>query len=252
MSKIESQLEELGLDKKELRFYMAVLQCGSAPVTMIAERAGVSRTNGYALLAKLENRGLVSQIAKDNGVMHVIAEDPAVLIGQWERSRRLLDDVVPQLKSMFNASELKPRIHFYEGMEGIVKALRGTLECHNGPLLGILSMSELNEAPGSAAMNEIIAERVRRAITLRVLRSQSRDVETTWTSSNEELRELRFAPASIDLGMTMYIHDDKVTYLSSRRENYGLVIESQELSALNRAMFEGLWAISDKALAKKK
>ncbi|MFL9925754.1 helix-turn-helix domain-containing protein [Herbaspirillum lusitanum] len=244
MSKIESQLEELGLDKKELRFYMAVLQCGSAPVTVIAERAGVSRTNGYALLAKLETRGLVSQLAQDNGVMHVIAEDPSVMISQWERNRALLDDVVPQLKSMFNASELKPRIHFYEGVDGILKALQGTLECHNGPLLGILSMSELNEAPGSAAMAAIIAERVRRGITLRVLRSQSRDIDTTWPSSAEEMRELRYAPASVDLGMTMYIHDDKVTYLSSKRESYGLVIESQELAALNRAMFEGLWAIS--------
>jgi len=252
MSKIESQLEELGLDKKELHFYMAVLQCGSAPVTMIAERAGVSRTNGYALLAKLENRGLVSQIARANGVMHVVAEDPTVLITQWERSRRLLDDVVPQLKSMFNASELKPRIHFYEGVDGILKALKGTLECRSEALLGILSMSELNEAPGSDAMNEIIAERVRRGIPLRVLRSQSRDVDTTWASSVEELRELRYAPASIDLGMTMYIHDDKVTYLSSRRENYGLVIESQELAALNRAMFEGLWTISTTLLPKKK
>ncbi|MCA1326050.1 TrmB family transcriptional regulator [Herbaspirillum sp. alder98] len=252
MSKIESQLEELGLDQKEMRFYLAVLQCGSAPVTVIAERAGVSRTNGYALLAKLETRGLISQLAKDNGVMHVVAEDPAVLIAQWQRSRALLDDVVPQLKSMFNASELKPRIHFYEGREGIVKALQGTLECHAGPLLGILSMHELNEVPGRDAMAAIIDERVRRGITLRVLRSQSRDVETVWSSSPEDMRELRYAPASIDLGMTMYIHDDKVTYLSSKRENYGLVIESQELAALNRAMFEGLWAISEATPAKKK
>jgi len=137
-------------------------------------------------------------------------------------------------------------------VDGILKALKGTLECRSEALLGILSMSELNEAPGSDAMNEIIAERVRRGIPLRVLRSQSRDVDTTWASSVEELRELRYAPASIDLGMTMYIHDDKVTYLSSRRENYGLVIESQELAALNRAMFEGLWTISTTLLPKKK
>jgi len=164
----------------------------------------------------------------------------------------LLDDVVPQLKSMFNASELKPRIHFYEGREGLLKGLRGTLDCHNGPLLGILAMHDLSQTPGTAAIQDLIAERVRRRLSLRVLRSQSTEVETAWTSSAEELRELRFAPASIDLSMTMYIHDDKVTYLSSRREHYGMVIESQEVAALNRAMFEGLWAISDKELASKK
>jgi sugar-specific transcriptional regulator TrmB len=244
MSNIESKLTALGLDTKEQRFYLAALQLGSAPVTAIAAKAGVTRTNGYDLLARLESRGLVAQVDNSNGVRHVTAADPAVLIANWERTRGILDDLVPELKSMFNATELKPRIRFYEGSEGIWKALWETLDCQSDTLLGILSMSELVEVPGPGAMSTYIAERVRRGKKLRVLRSASRETQDIWPSSNEERRELRYAPPSIDLGMTMYIHDDKVTYLSSKRENYGLVIESRELASLNRSLFEGIWSIS--------
>jgi HTH-type transcriptional regulator, sugar sensing transcriptional regulator len=222
MSKLESNLAALGLDDKEQRFYLATLQLGAAPVTAIAAKAGVSRTNGYDLLARLERRGLVTQVGT-NAVRHVVAEDPAVLVSHWERTRSVLDELVPELKSMFNATELKPRVRFYEGTDGIWKALWETLDCHSGTLLGILSMSELAEVPGKEATAAYIVERVRRGIKLRVL---------------------RYAPASVDLGMTMYVHDDKVTYLSSKRENYALVIESHELAALNRALFEGLWMTS--------
>jgi HTH-type transcriptional regulator, sugar sensing transcriptional regulator len=243
MKSLESKLAALGLDDKEQRFYLATLQLGSAPVTAIAAKAGVPRTLGYDLLARLESRGLVAQVASTT-VRHVVAEDPAVLISHWDRTRSVLDDLVPELKSMFNATELKPRIRFYEGAEGIWRALWETLECRSGMLLGILSMSELAEVPGQAAMDKYIAERIQRKISLRVLRSPGRETENIWPSSDSELRQLRYAPPTVDLGMTMYIHDDKVTYLSSKRENYALVIESRELSALNKALFEGLWITS--------
>lgn len=105
--------------------------------------------------------------------------------------------------------------------------------------------------PGRDAMAQYIAERVRRGLGLRVLRSPQRETADIWPTSSEELRELRHAPPGIDLGMTMYIHDDKVTYLSSKRENHALVIESRDLAALNRAMFEGLWLTSEAARPRK-
>ncbi len=240
---IEKKLASLGLDEKEQRFYLAALQLGSAPVTEIANRAGVTRTSGYDLLERLERRGLVNQI-NGNGARHVVAEDPSVLISHWEQTRGILDTLVPELRSLFNAAHNKPRIRFYEGAEGIQKVLWETLECQSGTLLGILSMHELLEVPGVKGMQDYIAERVKRGIKLKVLRSASRETGPIWPASAEELRELRFAPDTIDLGMTMYIHDNTVSYVSSKRENYGLVIESREFAELNKGLFHGLWTIS--------
>ncbi|ETR78071.1 TrmB family transcriptional regulator [Afipia sp. P52-10] len=115
------------------------------------------------------------------------------------------------------------------------------MDCRSKILRGILSMHELLEAPGAEWMDGFIAERLRRGIQLQVIRSPSRESEHIWPSSQDELRELRYAPTSMDLGMTMYLYDERVLYVSSRKENFALVIESPELSALNGAMFDGLW-----------
>lgn len=245
---MDPRLQDLGLDEKEQRFYMAALELGTAPVTVVAARANVSRTNGYDLLHRLQKRGLLTQIESEGGVKQVVAEDPGVLIREWDRTRGMLDDLVPELRSLLNGPKERPRLRFYEGVDGIRRAIWETLDCRSKLLLGILSMHELLEVPGADWMRNYIAERIRRGIKLNVIRSQSRETDTIWPSSLDEVRELRYAPVGMDLGMTMYIYDDRVLYVASRRENYALVIDSPELSALNRALFEGLWG----KLSKKK
>jgi hypothetical protein len=156
----------------------------------------------------------------------------------------MVNDLVPELRSLFNSSPRKPRLRFHEGVEGIQRAIWATLECKSGVLLGILSMHELMEVPGDAWMDTYIAERVRRGIKLEVVRSHSRETMKVWPASKGELRELRYAPPGVDLGMTAYISDDTVTYVSSKNENYALTIESRELASLQRSLFKSLWAIS--------
>lgn len=241
---MDKKLQALGMDDKELRFYLAALELGSASVTEVAMRAGVSRTNGYDLLERLERRGLVAQESEGAGTRRVIPEDPSVLLRDWERRKLVLNELVPELRSLYNGSPRKPRTRIYEGTEGINRALWETLECRSKVLMGVLSMHELLEVPGPQWMDGFIAERVKRGIQLKVIRSPMRETENIWPSSAEELRELRFAPANLDLGMTMYINDDKVTYVSSKAENYALVIESRELASLNRAFFQSLWTMA--------
>src|SRR5690606_5870630 len=74
--------------------------------------------------------------------------------------------------------------------------------------------------------------------------SFSQDRDTLWPDQEDELREVRYAPEHITLNMSTYVYDDKVVMLSTKRENYGLIIQSQDFASLYAAMFAGLWAIS--------
>lgn len=239
-----NKLSAVGLDDKEIKFYLAALELGAAPVTAVANRAGVTRTNGYDLLQRLERRSLLAQVNGADGVRQIVPSDPGVLIRDWERTRVMLDDLVPELRTLFNSSPRKPRVRFHEGVDGIQRAIWAHLECRSKLLLGILSMQELMEVPGPAWMDKFIAERVRRGIRLEVVRSHSRETKTVWPGSADEMRELRYAPPGVDLGMTVYISDDMVTYVSSKSENYALTIESLELASLQKALLQSLWAVS--------
>jgi len=239
----EQQLATMGLDGKLYRAYVAVLELGEAPVQMVAKKAGLGRTTAYDLLAKLEKDGLIHMVERGNK-RHVVAEDPVVIMQRLELKRQVMGDLLPQLRSIYNRAKSKPDIRFYEGEEGIRTVLWDTLTCRSKNLRGILSMNELTETPGLEEFDLYIAERLKRGIHLRVLRSASKDVDTIWPQSAADLRELRYAPPAVLLSMTTYIYDDKVVFISSKKENYGMIFQSEEFSRLHENLFEGIWAIS--------
>lgn len=47
--------------------------------------------------------------------------------------------------------------------------------------------------------------------------------------------------------MTIWTYDDKVSLISSRRENFGIIIQSEELSDLMNTLFAVLWHASKPA-----
>jgi HTH-type transcriptional regulator, sugar sensing transcriptional regulator len=240
---IEKALNELGIDGSRANFYLAALELGDAPVTAIAAKAGIGRSNAYEVLSRLAAMGLVSQVEQE-GKVHVIAEDPSVLLRRLEQQRMMISAVLPDLHSIHNRSRSKPRIRFFPGEEGIRTVLWDTLNCSVGPLRGILSMQELLEMPGRPIMEQYLQERVKAGLHFRVIRSHTRDTEAIWPTSKKELRHLRYAPANVALAMTSYIYDDTVSFISSKRELYGILIQSHEFYALQETLFESLWAIS--------
>ena len=50
---IERALTDIGLHETEVRFYLAALELGQAPMRDIARKAGISRTNAYDVFSRL-------------------------------------------------------------------------------------------------------------------------------------------------------------------------------------------------------
>lgn len=240
---VEETLAKFGIHGKQARFYLAALELGEAPVHQVAQKAGISRTTAYDVLAKLLHEGLVTQVQKA-GRYHVIAEDPARLLHVLDDRRRTVEEVLPELRSIFNVSIVKPRIRFYEGLDGIKTVLYDTLTCQSKSLLGILSMGDLLEVPGRKEMEDYIARRIATGISLKVLRSREKDVGDIWPTRAADLRELGYVPAGLVFTMTTYIYDQKVSFISSRRENFGMIIESEEFARMHENLFRILWQAS--------
>lgn len=240
---IEDKLAKIGITGKLFKLYTAAVELGEAPVQEVAARAGLARTTAYDVLARLEEEELI-RLEERQGRRFVIAEDPVGLLQRLELRRQVLGDLMPQLRSIYNRAKGKPQIRFYEGEEGVRTVLWDTLTCQTKVLRGILSMGELIETPGLEEMDRYIAERVNKGINLQVVRSPRKDTENIWPSTEADLRELRYAPDNITLSVTQYVYDDKVAIISSKRENYGLLIESEDFARLQTTLFETLWALS--------
>ncbi len=238
-------LTDLELQETEGRFYLAALELGQAPVREIASKAEISRTNAYDVHARLLEQGLVTQVPGAQGkTMLVSAQPPEHLLSLCDERRRRLNAIMPELQSLHSGSIYKPRVRFYEGADGIRTVLEETLTCRSKQLRGILSMSDLFLATGRSWMEDLVRRRIEAGVFLRVVRSPVKDFENVWPESQKDLRELRFCPAESVFSMTTYIYDEKVAFISSRRENFALTIESAEFAATQRHLFEALWSTS--------
>jgi sugar-specific transcriptional regulator TrmB len=244
---LEDALAQIGISGKRARFYLAALELGQAPIQKVAERAGITRTTAYDLLARLMRDGLVSRVEKD-GRYHIAAEDPRRLLGVLDDRRRRVETILPELRTIHARSAVKPRLRFFEGRDGINAVLHDTLTCRSRQLCGILSMTDLLEVPGRSEMDKYVALRIAKGVHLRVVRSREKEAgRDIWPTSPAELRELRWAPDGIVFTMTAWVYDEKVSIISSRREHFGMIIESPEFSALMHNLFTVLWNASTPA-----
>ncbi|MFA6215322.1 MAG: helix-turn-helix domain-containing protein [Patescibacteria group bacterium] len=122
---IEKILQNLGLTDKEIKVYLSSLKLGPTPVRKIALEAGINRGTTYDILKALIELGLVSYYHQAKK-QYFIAEDPAKLKDVLEKKQQDLekikgdvDQIIPQLKSIYDNAENKPVVKFYEGDAGV-------------------------------------------------------------------------------------------------------------------------------------
>lgn len=242
---IDQVLMDIGLHETEVRFYLAALELGQAPMRDIARKAGISRTNAYDVFSRLAAQRLVNEIphASDRSML-IMAEAPERVLEIVEERRQKLEAVMPELLSLHNRTPSKPKVRYYQGLDGIKAVLDQTVACRSKILLGILSMSDLYEAPGREWMDDNVRRRIEADVKLRVVRSATKDVHPFWSDNPGDLRVLRYAPDDFSFSMTTYIYDDTVALISSRKENFAMTIESAEFAAMQTGLFETLWAAS--------
>ncbi|MBI2888447.1 MAG: transcriptional regulator TrmB [Candidatus Liptonbacteria bacterium] len=241
---LQEFLEEFGLTPKQAALYLAALRMGPSSVQALADEADIQRTNAYDALGALVTKGLVSISTKGKKKLFA-AQSPAVLKTLLAEKETLLADVVPQLESLHITTEHKPRIFYYPGIEGYKRVYEDSLTTKEGKLFGIFAVQDMWEVLGREYADKMVARRIKAGIPLRVIRSRERDAANVYPSTPRDLREMRYAPPGMVFPITTYVYDNKVIILSSKKETFGLLIESADIAQAHRNYFEALWQISE-------
>jgi len=126
-------LRIFGIEPRETRIYLALLESGPASIRDIADRSGINRGTTHELLKRMQQKGVVSYFPKGKR-RHFSAEPPTRLKemalhhqSQVAEAMDLLEEkVIPQL------SHLRPitgnaDVHYYEGDDGIELVLKDIL-----------------------------------------------------------------------------------------------------------------------------
>jgi len=249
---IQKILKDLGFKDKKARIYMACLELGQANAQDIAKKAEIERTSVYALLDSLAKDGLISITIK-NKTRLIVPESPRKLIELLKNKLSALEKALPLLMAFSNTSHVKPTVRFYEELEGVKEVVRDTLNCQEKIIRNLPSTQDALEFLGKDFLSHYIEQRVAKKIKVRSLRPQGKESNNWYLrADNEEImREVRFLPDGASFNVLCMVYDCKVAIISSKKEKFGLLIESKEFSDLMKALFDLSWETATKHLGLK-
>lgn len=158
---------------------------------------------------------------------------------------------IDELTNLHNPLQRRPRVEMFSGKEGAKLALLKTLQSKTKTLYAFTSLFDLADRLGEDFIADYTKKRVKSKRRLKILRTRkaykkalhSRSPKHAYDTDAKELREVKYISDELDFSLGMYLFDQSVVILSSKEENYALVIESNDLSRLLKGMFELLWNI---------
>lgn len=252
---IEKGLCEIGLSEKEASVYAVLLRYGTRQTSFLAKKAKLNRGTAYVTLHALLQKGIVTKATRSK-IQYFSPRDPKDLLNFLDHQSKELDErksklsgLLEQLYLIRSENATAPRIEFFEGLEGARSALEDTLNAKEKILRGFLSIMDIQEFIGYSYFDDYTSRRIKSGYFLQAIRTRSKDVEAIrrnvlsrrYKSSAKQKRKVRYVSEALAFPISMYIYDDKITLISSKDENFSLIIQSKELSNMQRHLFELIW-----------
>lgn len=244
---LENDLKTIGLEEKEAKVYLAALELGPSSIQRITNKSNIKRSTVYEMIKNLKKQNLISETTKGKRRIF-IASEPENLKRKIKDKEQLLNEILPELKSINNTNSIKPKITFYEGKEGIQEIYNNTLNSKNKFTLWISPIRSMLNTIGEDFLNRYVEKRMKIGLWVKSVYITSQRVDEYKfmkpITFEKTLRKIKFTPKEIDIKNTMCIFDNKVAIMSSKKEGFGFVVESEDYANTMRVFHELLWNIS--------
>jgi len=250
---IKNGLLQLEFSEKEILIYLSILQLVSSSIPGLAKETGLSRGTIYDLVEKLKDRGFIAEIKKGKK-RRLVAESPTNKLytlldkkhEQLEKSKAIVENILPTLKAISASEDYKPQIKVYEGDKGFRQVWDEIFSYEGKNFLSIARIETFTAFAGEGFLDEILKRKVALGFSSRAINEDSPAALGLKTKDARENRETRLAPKDFQFPSTEIIFGDKIAMFSTQKENIIVVIESKDFSETHRAYFEMLWKFLEK------
>lgn len=241
-------LVQAGLTKDQAALYAALLAKGPQTAREATKAAGVNRTLGYAVLAQLQEIGLVLKADEPGAVAVFSPAHPNTLheridaqAQSAERAAIALKSALPDLASAYNLSIGRPGIRFYEGLDGIKEVLEDTLTAKEI----IYSYADLDmvEKHIPDINKEYVAKRERLGLKKRALFPDTQENRFVLEGYHVKITDAKLIPTHEHPFKTvMQIYDGKISYFTLGTDTLvGVIITDPNIYEMHKTLFESLW-----------
>lgn len=235
---IKQVLGQLGLNDRHATIYLACLEIGSASIQKISAKSGFARSTCEAVLKSLREKGFVTAFQKKR-TRYFSPEDPKKIVALAREKVSLLEEALPQFSARYFKGDILPTVRLYQGETGIKGILQEIL-LEAKELISFGSIEDIYAALGDS-FPKFTAERVKKGIRTKVILRDSPFAKERQRLGPKQLREVRLVPETYQYSSVAFIWNNKVALCSLKEGVIALVVESNELANIQRAMFNFIW-----------
>lgn len=246
MDKILAQsLQILNLEPKEIKFFLTSFKTGPATINEIAKLARLERSTAYLIADQLISKGLLDENLSSyrKKIKAVEPKKLLKLVAARQRSVRRqeieLEESLPELQSLYQASEFRPKVRVFEGKLGLIHVWQDILST-KGEILLWSNQERETLVFSPEDHQKFIKERISKKIPIRVL-AVNNQLGMDLKDQSGALRQTKLLPEGINFSAETYIYDNKVAIVDYNKDIIGVIMESQPISDSQKALFEMTW-----------
>jgi len=242
---LAEELRQLGFGDRKAALYLAVLARGRGTAAELATAAKIRRTTAYGLLEELTAERLVSVTFIENK-RYFVAEPPETLRQRVADQVAAADRLMPGLKELFGRTDSRPRVRYFEGVEGLRYVHEELLKVKSREYFYFGSMAGFVDALGIVYMEAFVRRRISRRIWSHAIRIRSQEVDSPLlVPGDENYRKVRYLSRSLPDSMAnLTLFDGKIAICSTSHENYAMIIESRETYTILKLVWDCMWEVA--------
>ena len=236
------QLEELGFNPKEVEVYLALLEFGTQPASVIAKKTKIPRPTVLFLFENLLKKAYIRKTQR--GRTQYFYADPADLetakTQELQKAKATLEEALPLLKEFKNPFTSQPKVTFFEGLDGCRRAYSLLLDSST-EVLEFAPHDDLLKM-GHDFMENFMAERTRRKVFIKPICPRNKTHIHYKKLDKKQQRKIKmFDPKQGRIYSSITIFEDKVLLLNLHQDAFAILIQNKEVAETLKTLHSMIW-----------
>jgi predicted DNA-binding transcriptional regulator len=244
---LDQVLEEYWLSPNEAKAYLTTLQLGTAPISSIARYMKLNRVTVYSVLKNLVKKWVALEIPKKWTTYYSVIS-PENLVQKMKEKYLLFEKALPEFLAMASKFNTKPKVQFYEGLEGLKYVyeqiiLSGSEMDKGESFLTFVGTTDIDPGLQKYLVEDFVPWRLKHKTKTKAIISKQ-SIKQKYSQYNKNKHEhLIIDDPIFDIANEIVVHGkDRVSLLMySPNEMSALVIYSQTLHNWLKSMFNLIW-----------
>ncbi|QQR54534.1 hypothetical protein IPG41_05065 [Candidatus Peregrinibacteria bacterium] len=240
---MRGQLEKLGFNPKEVEVYLALLEFGTQPASVIAKKTKIPRPTVLFLFENLLKKAYIRKTQRSR--TQYFYADPADLQTaktlELEKAKGALEEAIPLLKEFKNPFTSQPKVTFFEGLDGCRRAYSLLLESTT-EVLEFAPHDDLRKM-GDDFMEAFMTERARRKILIKPICPRNKTHIHYKKLDKKHHRKIKmFDPKKGTIYSSITVFEDKVLLLNLYQDAFAILIQNKQVAETLKTLHNMIWA----------